>query len=358
MSGCRNGRVHSKADPPEYALRGDHETRENCKPSREIPTDHQHKRTGWPSARRGRLAPQGLRRCGASCGAGGRIPRGLPAAIAGAARIHYGGRRKKGGTRCALPEGSAGQHGCCSGSRSGGKTRTYGPQRRSARGDGRKRFTGKRGHQRRTSPGGALQRGCRMKVLIAEDDPISRVLLSRLLVKSGYEVVATANGSEAWEVLRKEGASRLAVLDWMMPGMDGLAVCQRVRARSAGAYTYILLLTSKDATPDLVEGLESGADDYLTKPLNPEELKARLRAGLRILRLEDQLVAAREEMQVKATHDALTRLWNRSAILDMLQRDIARARREGSSVGVLLCDIDHFKSVNDTHGHAAGDEVL
>jgi len=197
-----------------------------------------------------------------------------------------------------------------------------------------------------------------MKVLIAEDDPISRVLLSRLLVKAGYEVVATANGSEAWEVLRKEGAPRLAVLDWMMPGMDGLAVCQRVRARSAGAYTYILLLTSKDATPDLVEGLESGADDYLTKPLNPEELKARLRAGLRILRLEDQLVAAREEMQVKATHDALTRLWNRSAILDMLQRDIARARREGSSVGVLLCDIDHFKSVNDTHGHAAGDEVL
>ena len=197
-----------------------------------------------------------------------------------------------------------------------------------------------------------------MKVLIAEDDPISRVLLSRLLVKSGYEVVATANGSEAWEVLRKEGAPRLAVLDWMMPGMDGLAVCQRVRARSGGAYTYILLLTSKDATPDLVEGLESGADDYLTKPLNPEELKARLRAGLRILRLEDQLVAAREEMQVKATHDALTRLWNRSAILDMLQRDIARARREGSSVGVLLCEIDHFKSVNDTHGHAAGDEVL
>ena len=91
-----------------------------------------------------------------------------------------------------------------------------------------------------------------MKVLIAEDDPISRVLLSRLLVKAGYEVVATANGSEAWEVLRKEGAPRLAVLDWMMPGMDGLAVCQRVRTRSGGAYTYILLLTSKDATPDVV----------------------------------------------------------------------------------------------------------
>ncbi|HEX9225018.1 MAG TPA: response regulator, partial [Candidatus Acidoferrales bacterium] len=197
-----------------------------------------------------------------------------------------------------------------------------------------------------------------MKVLIAEDDPISRVLLSRLLVKAGYEVVATANGSEAWEVLRKEGAPRVAVLDWMMPGMDGLAVCQHVRMRTGRAYTYILLLTSKDATPDVVEGFESGADDYLTKPLNPEELKARLRAGLRILRLEDELVAAREEMQVKATHDALTGLWNRSAILDMLQRDIARARREGGSVGVLLCDIDHFKSINDTHEHAVGDEVL
>jgi two-component system cell cycle response regulator len=197
-----------------------------------------------------------------------------------------------------------------------------------------------------------------LKVLIAEDDPVSRLLLSRLLVKEGYEVVAANNGLEAWEALRKEGAPRLALLDWMMPGMEGPAVCKRVRQSVGGTYTYILLLTSKDATPDLVEGFESGADDYLTKPLNPEELKARLRAGLRILRLEDDLVAAREEMQFKATHDALTGLWNRGAILDMLQRDTARARRELSSVTILLCDIDHFKSVNDTHGHAVGDDVL
>jgi diguanylate cyclase (GGDEF)-like protein len=197
-----------------------------------------------------------------------------------------------------------------------------------------------------------------MKVLIAEDDSVSRLILSRLLEKEGYEVVTTTSGLEAWDILKQDGAPRLAVLDWMMPGMEGPAVCQHVRKSAHGAYTYIVLLTSKDAMPDLIEGFESGADDYLTKPLNPEELKVRLRAGIRILKLEDDLVAAREEMQFKATHDALTGLWNRATILDMLQRDVSRARRESNSVTILLCDIDHFKSVNDTHGHAVGDEVL
>ncbi len=176
-----------------------------------------------------------------------------------------------------------------------------------------------------------------MKVLIAEDDSISRLILSRLLAKEGYDVVATTSGLEAWDVLKQDGAPRLAVLDWMMPGMEGPAVCQRVRQNAHGPYTYILLLTSKDAMPDLIEGFESGADDYLTKPLNPEELKVRLRAGIRILKLEDDLVAAREEMQFKATHDALTGLWNRATILDMLQRDVTRARRESGSVTILLC---------------------
>ncbi len=197
-----------------------------------------------------------------------------------------------------------------------------------------------------------------MKVLIADDDSVSRTLLSRLLMKDGYEVAIATNGLEAWEILCSAGAPRIALLDWMMPGMEGPKICQQVRKRSDGPYIYVLLLTAKDATPDLIEAFESGADDYLTKPLKPEELKARLRAGLRILRLEDDLVAAREEMQVKATHDALTGLWNRAAILEMLQRETSRSWREGNSVTVLLCDLDHFKSVNDAHGHAVGDDVL
>jgi diguanylate cyclase (GGDEF)-like protein len=107
-----------------------------------------------------------------------------------------------------------------------------------------------------------------------------------------------------------------------------------------------------------VAGLQSGADDYLTKPFNAEELKARLRTGLRILHLEDRLVEAREEMRFKATHDALTGLWNRGVISELLVGELARAQREQKCTAILLCDIDHFKEVNDTHGHAVGDEVL
>jgi diguanylate cyclase (GGDEF)-like protein len=120
----------------------------------------------------------------------------------------------------------------------------------------------------------------------------------------------------------------------------------------------MVLLTSKESKEDVVAGLQSGADDYLTKPFDPEELKARLRTGLRILGLEDQLVEAREEMRFKATHDGLTSLWNRGVILDLLGRELSRSRREGVSTAILLCDVDHFKSVNDTYGHVAGDEVL
>jgi len=120
----------------------------------------------------------------------------------------------------------------------------------------------------------------------------------------------------------------------------------------------MVLLTSKESKEDVVAGLESGADDYLTKPFDPEELKARLRTGLRILSLEDRLVEAREEMRFQATHDGLTALWNRGVIMDLLGRELARSRREHVSTSILMCDLDHFKSVNDTYGHLAGDDVL
>jgi two-component system, cell cycle response regulator len=197
-----------------------------------------------------------------------------------------------------------------------------------------------------------------MKILIADDESVSRRMLHGLLGKWGYEVVEVSDGAAAWEVLKVPDAPRMALLDWMMPGQNGVDVCRALRKQRPEPYTYILLLTAKDAKESVVEGLESGADDYLTKPFNPQELKARIRVGLRLLELEDNLVQAREAMRFKATHDILTGVWNRGAILETLDREIWRSRREGLSLGVLIIDLDHFKSVNDTYGHAAGDAVL
>ena len=197
-----------------------------------------------------------------------------------------------------------------------------------------------------------------MKILIADDEPVSRRMLQGLLTKWGYDVVPVEDGKAAWERLNTPDAPRIALLDWMMPGRNGIDVCREMRAHRPEPYTYILLLTAKDAKESVVEGLESGADDYLTKPFHPQELKARLRVGLRLLSLEDTLVQAREAMRFKATHDALTGVWNRGTILETLDREITRSRRERTPLGVLIGDLDHFKLVNDTYGHLAGDSVL
>lgn len=197
-----------------------------------------------------------------------------------------------------------------------------------------------------------------MKILIADDEPVSRRILQALLAKWGYDVVSVEDGDAAWESLKSSEAPRMALLDWMMPGQNGVDVCRALRKARPEPYTYLLLLTAKDAKESVVEGLESGADDYLTKPFNPRELKARIRVGLRLLELEDNLVQAREAMRFKATHDTLTGVWNRGAILETLERETWRSHREGSSLGVLIADLDHFKSINDTYGHLAGDAVL
>lgn len=197
-----------------------------------------------------------------------------------------------------------------------------------------------------------------MRILIADDDALSRRMMERTLTQAGYEVMTVADGQSALDVLTHMDGPRMALLDWMMPGLDGPEVCRSIRARQDSPYVYITLLTSRHNSTDVIQGLEAGADDYLIKPANAEELKARLRTGQRILLLEDKLVEAREEMRQRATVDALTGLLNRGAVLAHMKVEIGRCRREGKPLSVLMCDVDHFKQVNDVHGHLVGDEVL
>jgi two-component system, cell cycle response regulator len=197
-----------------------------------------------------------------------------------------------------------------------------------------------------------------VKILIADDDGISRRLLEKTLEREGYEVIAVDNGRAALQQLSLPDGARLALLDWMMPELDGPRVCLEVRKSHERPYVHIVLVTSRGSKEDVVAGLEAGADDYLTKPWDPAELTARLRVGQRILQLEDRLVEARETMRYKATHDALTSLFNRGIIVDLLSRELSRTRRENGCTVVILGDLDHFKSVNDKFGHPVGDEVL
>ena len=197
-----------------------------------------------------------------------------------------------------------------------------------------------------------------MKALVAEDNPVYRSLLSNMLVKWGYDPVVANDGNEAWEALQQPDGPQLAIVDWMMPGLNGVDICRGVRAAGREPYVYILLLTARTDSEDLVEGMEAGADDYLTKPFQAHELRVRLRAGRRILDLQHQLLAAREALREQATHDGLTGLLNRGGVLAVLDKELARAARAARAVSVLMVDYDHFKWINDTHGHAAGDAVL
>ncbi len=166
------------------------------------------------------------------------------------------------------------------------------------------------------------------------------------------------NGNQAWEILAEDDAPPMAILDWVMPHMTGPEVCRKVRETHREPYTYIILLTSKNTKNETVEGLEAGADDYVVKPFDEHELQVRLRAGKRIIDLQTDLLTAREELRERANKDLLTMLPNRPAIAAALEREISRCHRDKRTVGVILLDIDHFKKINDTYGHFAGDAVL
>ena len=196
------------------------------------------------------------------------------------------------------------------------------------------------------------------KILIAEDELTFRHMLKTFLTKWGFQVTVVNNGLDAWNVLQGEDRPRLALLDWMMPNMDGVEICRAIREKKPDPYIYLLLLTSRDQKRDVVEGIEAGADDYLIKPFDPNELRARLHAGERIIELEDRLIRAQEALRDLATHDPLTGLLNRRASLDSLLAELSRGSRTQDPVCIVMADIDHFKKINDTHGHLIGDDVL
>ena len=195
-------------------------------------------------------------------------------------------------------------------------------------------------------------------ILIAEDDAVSRLALSRRLQGWGHHVATVADGAAAWEVLNGDDPPPIAILDWMMPGLDGLEVCRRLRLNQRDRYTYVILLSGREEKSDVIAALRAGVDDYLVKPCDWTQLEARLVVAMRILALQGQLLAAREELRQEASHDHLTGLWNRRAATEVLRRDLARAGRVGEPLAVVLADLDHFKSINDTWGHPAGDAVL
>jgi two-component system cell cycle response regulator len=190
-----------------------------------------------------------------------------------------------------------------------------------------------------------------MKILIAEDDPISRRVLEAHLLEWGYEVVVASDGGEAWEIIQQPESPSLIISDWMMPNMDGLELCRKIREMKKSNYTYFIILTAKERQEDVVKDLQAGADDFLIKPFHQEELKYRVHIGERIIELEQRIL-------LLASTDSLTGVLNRRAFMERMEVEINRSTRENAPLSLILTDIDYFKSINDRFGHQAGDLVL
>jgi len=199
-----------------------------------------------------------------------------------------------------------------------------------------------------------------MKILIAEDDSTSRRILEAALTKWGHDIVSVADGAEAWEKLQDADAPKLAILDWIMPSIEGVEICRKLREnkKDKEQYTYLILLTSKGSKENIISGMEAGADDYVVKPFDQHELRVRIRAGQRIVQLQSELLAAKQDLLLQSRTDPLTGVLNRRAILSQIEIELSRAQREGKNLSLSMLDIDHFKKINDTYGHMVGDDVL
>ena len=195
------------------------------------------------------------------------------------------------------------------------------------------------------------------RILLVDDEPTQRLIMARLLKRAGYLVETAGNGLEALAKI-DSGDFQLMITDWEMPEMDGIALCSALRASQSRGYIYTILLTARDAIEHVVTGLQAGADDYLTKPVIEPELIARLNTGKRIVTLERSLRSANEENRRLSITDPLTGAYNRRYLMEQLPREIERAARYGRQLSVVMCDVDHFKKINDAHGHLIGDEVL
>lgn len=197
-----------------------------------------------------------------------------------------------------------------------------------------------------------------MRILVVDDDPLTLHMVVYRLRQWGHDVTSCTDGDSAWKVLARGSVPNVAIVDWIMPGLNGPELCQKIRGRTDCPYVYIVMLTGRNNPEDLIAGLDAGADDYLTKPFHLGELDARLRAGKRIVDLQNELISARETLRIQAMQDPLTQILNHGAIVDSLLREIDRAHREQQPLSLILADLDGFKNVNDSYGHVAGDQVL
>lgn len=197
-----------------------------------------------------------------------------------------------------------------------------------------------------------------MRVLIADDERDAVDSLSMLCEAWGFEPDVAYDGSSALAKLRQPNAPMLCLLDWQMPGLTGVEICAEVRREKDRPYRYIILITGRTARTERLAGLNAGADDFLFKPVDPDELRARLMTGTRVLNLQDQLLRAMKQLKEQASRDGQTRLWNRTAIFETLHREMARGHRHENPLSIALVDIDLFKGINDRHGHLVGDLVI
>jgi len=194
-------------------------------------------------------------------------------------------------------------------------------------------------------------------ILVVDDDLVTRTVIQKYLNKAGFDVTLAGNGAEALRAL-DDRFFPIVLSDWIMPELTGLQLCETIRKKKTDGYVFIILVTSRDAKTDIVSGLEAGADDYLTKPIHPAELVARINTGIRILRLEKSLKQANDEIRLLSITDTLTGCYNRVYLGERFPQEIDRAARYNHPLSVVLADMDHFKKVNDTYGHQIGDKVL